>query len=221
MQLSREEEGRGTTGKKYLFQCLLTILQGDAQCWPPAFHGDPESKWVTESWRYLLPTPCFTSPFIPKESCCGKMLYRQCWDFLVLPQQKAWLTIWPSIVYFFSYTHTDGRKNLPEWWLVKDWMESLEFGPPGVFFLSFCSGKTEQGSCPSDPLYPPTAVLINLVILFCLALVQNQTCRMKGSFGIIYQCNSGNSGLNSSFVLLPSETTMNSYLIGIIRYMFP
>jgi len=99
-------------------------------------------------------------------------------------------------------------------------MESLGFCPL-VFFLSFCSEKTEQVSCPSGPLYPSTAVLINLVILFCLALVQKQTCRMKGSFGIIYQCNSGNSGLNSSFVLLPSKTTMSSYLIGIIWHMFP
>lgn len=174
-----------------------------------------------ESWQYLLSTPCFTSPFIHKESCCGEILYRQGWDFLVLPQQKAWITIWPSIVYFFRCIHTNDCKSLPEWWLVTDWMESLGFGPPGVFFLSFCSERTEQSSCPSDPLYSPTAVLINLAILFCLALVQEQTCRMKGGFGIIYQCNSGNSGLNSSFVLLPSETTMSSYLIGIIWHMFP
>lgn len=172
-----------------------------------------------QSWQYLLSTSCFTSPFIHKESCCGEILCCQGWDFLVLPWQKAWITICLSIVCYFRHIHTNGCKSLPEWRLVKVGMESLGFGPPGVFFLSFCSEKTEQDSCPSDPLYPPTAVLINLVILFCLALVQKQTCWMKGSFGIIYQCNSGNSGLNSSFVLLPSETTMSSYLIGIIWHV--
>lgn len=179
-----------------------------------------------EARQYLLSTPCFTRPFIHKESCFGEILYHQDWGFLVLPQlwrmsQKAWIKIWPSVVYFFRHIHTSSCKRFLEWQLVKDWIESLGLGPPGVFFLSFCSAKTEQGSCPSDPLYPPTAVLINLTILFCLALVQKQTCWMKGSFGIIHQCNSGNSGLNSSFVLLPSETTMSSYLIGIIWHMFP
>lgn len=217
MPPSKEKEGRETIGTN--FPCLLSTHQEDEPSCPLCFLV---IKSWSESWSHgsIAFYSLFHKP-IHKVSSCGEILYCHGWHFLVLPPQKTWITIWPSTVYFFRYIHTNSYKILLEWHLDKVWTKSLGLGLPPGYFLSFCSEKTEQDSCPSDPLYPPIAVLINLVILFCLALVQKQTCWMKGSFGIIYQCNSGNSGLNSSSVLLPSETTMSSYLIGIIWHMFP
>lgn len=204
--LEMEEEGRGTSGKLKLCQWSLPSTEKGAKCWFPEFHTE-----VSHEVKAILALPClFHKPIQRQQSSCRE----------ICTTRAAIITVCHSVVYFCRFIHINVCKNLPEWCLAK-----TEWSPHNLvhqeYFLKPSSEKTEQGSCPSDPLYPSTAVLINLVILFCLALVQKQTCWMKGSFGIIYQCNSGNSGLNSSFVLLPSETTMSSYLIGIIWHMFP